>query len=158
MKLKLFHVWWLGILLFTPSVLIHICWLVFFSIDGSLYVPSDWHGIAHIYLPFLAALLGLCIPIVCLRLLRRSPRRRWAPIFIVYVVVMLTWGIIDIRCEHWQIGGHRYPNGVLVDGHKYYWHHYHTWYFLPYRWIEKGIVEIQEPFQVEPTGEQGRIF
>ena len=21
------------------------------------------------------------------------------------------------------------------DGHRYYWHLYFTWYFLPYRWI-----------------------
>ena len=67
-------------------------------------------------------------------------------IFVIYLVVMLTWGIVDIRCENYQMGGHRYPNGPLIDGHKYYFHHYYTWYFLPYRWIEKGIKEDESSF------------
>jgi hypothetical protein len=45
------------------------------------------------------------------------------------------WGVLDIRNEHYQIGGHDYPNGILVDGHRHYWHLYFTWYFLPYKWI-----------------------
>jgi hypothetical protein len=49
---------------------------------------------------------------------------------------MLTWGIVDIRYENYQMGGQR---GSFIQGHRYYFHSYFTWYFLPYRWIEKGI-------------------
>lgn len=59
--------------------------------------------------------------------------------FIAYALVMLIWGIVDIRCENYQLGGHRYRDHPLVEGHTHYFHVYYTWHFLPYRWIEKGI-------------------
>ena len=48
---------------------------------------------------------------------------------------MCMWVYFDIKSEHYQFGGHDYPNGILVDGHRYYFHVYITWYFLPYKWI-----------------------
>lgn len=139
MKPSPFHVWWVGIVLFGPAVLMWIAGFILFHVKGMLDIPFDWHAVKSIYLPFAAALLGLCVPVVCLRLLRKSPTRKWAPVFAIYATLMLTWGIIDIRSENYQIGGHSYPNGPLIDGHRYYYHSYITWYFLPYRWIEKGI-------------------
>lgn len=134
-----FHIWWIGVVLFGPPAALWVLIIVVFSVIGMFDCPFDWHGIRHFYIPFFAALVGLVVPLVCLRALRRSSPRVWVSVFVVYVVAMLTWGIVDIRCENYQMGGHDYPNGPLADGHKYYFHQYYTWYFLPYRWIEKGI-------------------
>lgn len=136
MKPRAFHIWWLGILLFAPAVFLWTFVIAMFSIKGEFDCPFDWFGIRHIYLPLVAAWLGLAVPVVCLRVLRHARPRVWVSTFVVYVAVMLIWGIVDIRFQNYQVGGHRYPNGPLVDGHKYYFHQYYTWYFLPYRWIE----------------------
>ncbi len=138
-RIRPFHSWWLGVLFFAPAVFIWIAAFVLFAIKGILDCPFDWYGIRHIYLPFVAALVGLMVPIVCLRVLRRSHPRVWISTLLIYITVMLTWGVVDIRYQNYQVGGHNYPNGPLVDGHRYFSHHYYTWYFLPYRWIEKGI-------------------
>lgn len=138
-KFRPYDAWWIGVVLFGPAVAMWLFLIVFALIKGMFHCPLDWHGMRHVYLPFLAALVGLVIPLVCLRAFRGSRPRAWVPALVVYALVMLAWGIIDIRCENYQLGGHRYPNGPLVDGHKYYFHQYYTWYFLPYRLIEKGI-------------------
>jgi hypothetical protein len=138
-KARPFHIWWLGAVLFGPSLLLWITVIVLFSVKGMFEFSFNWYGIRYIYLPFFAAFVGFSIPVICLRVLRRTPARVWVCIFVIYLVVMLTWGIVDIRYENYQMGGHRYPNGPLIDGHRYYFHRYITWYFLPYRWIEKGI-------------------
>ncbi len=141
MKMQPFYIWWLGVAFFAPAVFIWVTMFVLFPIKGLFDCPFDWHGIRYIYLPFLAAVLGLCILVVCLRVMRRTSARVCVWVFIAYSVIMLTWGIIDIRCENYQLGGYKYPNGPLVDRHRYYFHQYYTWYFFPYRWIEKGIDE-----------------
>jgi hypothetical protein len=135
-KVRPFHIWLLGIVLFAPSLLIWIFSVVSF---GLFHCPFNEFYIRLFYLPFLAAVLGFCIPLVCLRVLKRTPARVWVCVFVAYCIIMLSWGIIDIRCENYQMGGHYYPHGPLVDGHRYYFHRYFTWYFLPYRLIEKGI-------------------
>ena len=139
MRMRPFHAWWLGVVLFAPSLFLWISVFVLFSFKGLLDCHFDWYGIRHVYLPLLAALVGFCVPLVCLRILKRSQPGVWVSILVVYFVIMLAWGIIDVRYENYQVGGHSYPNGPLVDGHKYYFHQYYTWYFLPYRWIERGI-------------------
>lgn len=146
-KIRPFHIWWLGIVLFGPSLIIWITCIILFSAKGMFDCPFDWYGIRHIYLPLFAAFVGFSIPVICLRVLRRTRTGIWGSIFVIYLVVMLTWGIVDIRYENCQIGGHRYPHGPLIDGHRYYFHIYFTWYFLPYRWIEKGIDDTTITFQ-----------
>jgi hypothetical protein len=133
------HTWWLGVGLFTPSIVI---WAIFVGLliyKGMFSVSFDWHSIKHLYLPLLAALVGVAAPLVCLRFLRRASWRFTGWAFTGYLAAMLTWAVIDIRHEHYQMGGHDYPSGPLVDGHRYYWHIYYTWYFIPSRWIEHGI-------------------
>ena len=139
MRFRPVHTWWLGVVLFTPSVL---TWI--FVLATSIYLrkfncPFDSYGIRFIYLPLLAAVLGLTVPVVSLRLLRSASWRltKWA--FTGYLAFFLIWAGIDIRCENHQMGGHDYPNGPIADGHRYYWHSYFTWYFVPYRWIERGV-------------------
>ena len=125
--------------LFTPSVLIWLITTSLFIYKGMFRCPFDWHGITHVYLPMFAAVVGFIVPLVCLRWLRGSSWRTTAWAFVGYLAAMLVWGIIDIRHEHYQVGGHEYPNGPLIDGHRHYWHVYYTWYFIPYRWVEQGI-------------------
>jgi len=133
------HTWWLGVGLFTPSIVIWVMFLGLYIYKGMFSVSLDWHSIRHLYLLLFAAVVGFTAPLVCLRLLRDVSWRvtDWA--FAGYLAAMLAWAVVDIRHEHYQIGGHDYPNGPLVDGHRYYWHVYYTWYFIPYRWIEHGI-------------------
>ncbi len=139
MHIRPFHVWWLGVLLFAPSLLIWALAIGMPIYMGIFRCPFDWFHIRFVYLPLFAALSGLTVPAACLRLLRAASWRVTSWAFAAYLAVFLTWGIIDIRNENHQVGGHDYPNGPLVDGHKYYWHQYYTWYFIPYRWIERGI-------------------
>lgn len=139
MRIRPVHTWWLGAALFAPSVLI---WASVFAM--SIYwrkfnCPFNWYGIRFVYLPLFAASLGLAIPLVNLRLLRTASWRLTMWAFGAYVAVFLAWAVIDVRYENHQNGGHDYPNGPIVDGHRYYWHSYFTWYFIPYRWIERGM-------------------
>jgi hypothetical protein len=129
------HIWWLGVLLFLPACLLWgisaVMYLWKFKQFGSL----DWHGFTHVYLPMFAAVVGLCVPLLFLRRFRNLPARPTFRAFAIFVTIMLAWGILDIRNENYQIGGHDYPSGVLQGGHSHYYHGYFTWYFLPYRWI-----------------------
>ena len=139
MRIRPVHTWWFGVMLFAPSVLIWVITTSGFVYKGMFNCPFDWHGIKHIYLPLFAALVGLTTPLVCLRLFRGASWRFTGLAFAAYLALMLAWAAIDIRHEHYQMGGHEYPNGPLIDGHRYYWHVYYTWYFIPYRWIEPGV-------------------
>jgi hypothetical protein len=139
MRFRPVHIWWLAVALFTPSVFIWAFSTAIFVYKGMFNCPFDRHGIIRVYLPMFAAVVGFFVPLVCLRVLRAASWRHTGWLFTTYLGLMLTWGVIDIRHEHYQMGGHDYPNGPLVDGHRYYWHSYFTWYFLPYEWIERGI-------------------
>ena len=136
LSIKPVHIWWIGVFLFLPSCLFW-GWSSAVSIwKFKQFALLDWHGLTHAYFPMLAAIVGLSIPLACLHRLRDFSLKATLVAFSSFVALMLTWGIVDIRSGHYQIGGHDYPNGPLVDGHRYYWHIYFTWYFLPYRWIE----------------------
>jgi hypothetical protein len=141
MRIRPVHTWWLGAALFTPSILIWTISLGLLIYDGMFNCPFDRHGIIRIYLPLFAAIVGFVTPLVCSRFLREASKRITGRFFMAYLAVMLTWGIIDIRHENYQMGGHDYPNGPVADGHRNYWHVYYTWCFLPYWWIEKGIAD-----------------
>jgi hypothetical protein len=124
LNVRLIHIWWLPAFVFLPSVLVWIYSMI-------LSVP----GFTHAYLPMFAAVLGLLIPLIALKRFRTASNKVVLATFFVFVTVMLAWGFTDIRHENYQIGGHDYPNGILVDGHRYYWHLYFTWYWLPYKSI-----------------------
>ncbi len=141
MRIRPVHAWWLGVALFTPSLLIWAITTSMFVYKGMFNCPFDWHGITYVYLPMFAGFVGFVVPLACLRFLRQASWRFTGLVFTGYLAAMLAWAIIDIRHEHYQIGGYDYPNGPLVDGHRYYWHGYYTWYFIPYRWIENGILD-----------------
>jgi hypothetical protein len=135
MKARSAHVWWIGFALFAPSLLI---WAYFIVAVAWKFRPTSdlsWHSFTHTYFPLCAAVLGTCVPIVCLQRLRDAPMKLNGGAFAFYITAMPTWGVLDVRNEHYQVGGHDYPNGILADGHRYYWHLYFTWYFMPYRWI-----------------------
>jgi len=130
MRVRPVHIWWIGVALFTPSVLI---WMTTTSIslsEGVFYDSFDWRGITRIYLPMLAAFLGFIIPVGCLRLLRSSAWTVNALLFGGYLALLLAWGIIDIRHSHWQTRMKNYSEGGETSLT------YYTWYFMPYKWIE----------------------
>lgn len=139
MRIRPVHTWWLGVALFTPSVLL---WLVAISLfyEDMWKSAFNWERARSIYLPMFAALVGFAVPLLCLRCLRDSSWRVTAWVFAGYLAVMLNWGIIDVRQQKYQLGGHKYP-GIVVDGHAQYFHDYWTWYFLPYKWIEQGVAD-----------------
>ena len=139
MHIRPFHIWWLGMALFTPSV---ILWIYFCPIyfQHAHFVPAfDRHGILNLYLTFAAAIVGFVAPLTCLLCLRNASARRTIRLFLIYLSGMLVWGAIDVRCEHYQVGGHRHSGLPDEVAHRGYWHLYFTWCLLPYRWIEKGI-------------------
>jgi hypothetical protein len=135
MKIKPVHIWYVGVMVFGLSVLLWTCSIVLIAIKFKPDLRTDSYAVTDLYLPLLAAFLGICWPLASLRRLRNASRRKNLICFGVYVVVMLAWGVTDVKHERYQVGGHDYPNNPLVDGHRYYWHIYFTWYFLPYRSI-----------------------
>lgn len=139
MQIRPVHIWWLGVALFVPSVITWGVSLGVFIYKGFFDVPFDWFGITRVYLPFVAAILGFATPILCLRFLKHASCRLTGWAFAGYLSVMLIWATIDIRHQHYQMGGHGTSSGSAADGHGDYWHVYYTWYFIPYRWIEQGI-------------------
>lgn len=131
------HVWVLGSLLFLRSLVAWIFHLVLFGRAGILDWSLDRDAWLGVWLPFLAAVIGFFFPIVCLRVLRDASWRRNATAFALYLCVMVTWGVIDLHYERYQIGGHYGPGGDGGGLHRHYFHDYWTWYFLPYHWIER---------------------
>jgi hypothetical protein len=132
------QIWWLGIGLFAPSILIWALTLGLFIYKGDFYCPFDWFGIRHIYLPLFAALLGFAVPLSLLKLLKLASWRVNLIVFICYAVVFLAWAVIDIRNQNYQMSVH-YKHPPLASGERceYYSHNYFTWYFMPYRAIER---------------------
>jgi hypothetical protein len=128
MSIRPVHTWWLGLVLFAPSIFIWAFVLVVSLFKGVWHCPFDWYGIKQVYLPLFAAILCFTTPLVCMRLLQSASWRRTAWVFLGYVALWLTWAVIDIRLSHYQMSGE--------DFHGYYWHSYYTWYFMPYKWIE----------------------
>jgi len=133
-RLRPVHIWWIGVILFAPSFLFWTVSTIVFVSQGRFNCPMDANGITRFYLPFFAALLGLLVPVMCLFRLRTASWKvsTWA--FTTYLALMILWGIMDIRSEHHQAGGH----GLADTGPGDYFHVYYTWYFLPYRLIERG--------------------
>ena len=130
------HLWWIGLLLFTPSVALWFLTTLLLVLNGTFSCPFDRLGIARIYLPIAAAFLGLALPLLGRRFLQRSSNRVNCCAFAAYISFMLAWGMIDVRHENYQLGGHKYTNESLLHDHTSYFHNYYTWYFLPYKWIE----------------------
>lgn len=137
MRLRPVHVWWLGVIVFAPSAFAWLFTVGYSLFNGTLDCRLDWQSTRHVYLPFLAAFVGLCVPLLCLRFLRNVTPRVVTVLFASYVAGMVAWGIADIRNQNFQIAGHEYPNSPLADGHKHHFHSYYTWYFLPYALIER---------------------
>jgi hypothetical protein len=135
MRVRPFHIWWIGSLFFLPSCLLWGYFSVLCIWKFNQFGSLDWHGFTHVYLPCFAAIFGFCFPLGCLKWLRGLSLRATLTGFGCFVAVMLAWGYFDIKAEHYQVAGLDYPSGVLEDGHRHYWHLYFTWYFLPYRWI-----------------------
>jgi hypothetical protein len=123
------HIWWLGVIVFLPGFFLWIYWLVLCLSRFGQFGSLNWYGICHTYLPLLAAIVGLGTPLLCLLRFRNSSTKVAFGAFSVYLMVLLTWGVLDIKNENYQIGGHD------SLGHRDYWHLYFTWYFFPYRWI-----------------------
>ena len=106
------HIWWFGVVLFTPSLLFWALSLRVLYRTG-LEFQFDWFVIRHFYLPMFGAILGFSVPLVCLRRLRNVPSRVPRLLFSAYLAVILTWAVIDVRCFNYQIGGHD-ENGAFT--------------------------------------------
>ena len=91
-RLRALHLWWLPMGLFGGSILMWVCALilqVWLSDAGGISLEFDRHAVSHIYLPFLAAILGVGVPLACLRKLRAASSRVHVRLFVIFVVGML---------------------------------------------------------------------
>jgi len=128
------YLWLTGLLVFGPSLLfwaLHT-WLAVFRLGGTW--SFDPLAFRHTYLPMLAAVIGFAVPLFGLRLCWNARWKRTLTALACYWLIMLGWGVIDIRQYNYQIGGHYH--GSSAEGHPGYFHQYFTWYFLPYYSIE----------------------
>jgi hypothetical protein len=131
MHIRPVHIWWLGVALFAPSLLIWGAEIGPDAIFGNLDVHRM--TLTQVYLPLAAALLGFTFPLVCVRFLRNASWRFTAWAFAGYLGFMLSWATIDIRHQHAQ------GSALEVDFHSR--GIYFTWYFIPpelTKWIERG--------------------
>jgi hypothetical protein len=111
MRIRPVHTWWLGVALFTPSILIWALMLGVSISRGTFHCPFDSQGIKSIYLPLFGALAGFSVPLACLRLLRSGSWRLTSWAFTGYLAVLLTWAVSDVRQEHYQMRGEDYLQG-----------------------------------------------
>ena len=134
-QLRPAYIWLIGVVVFTPSLVLwgYYFWMALFN--GRFNCAFDSYGVRYVYLPLFAAIAGFFVPAFCFLRLRHASRKKTISMFVGYVMVMLIWGVLDIKNENYQIGGHDYPNSPQADGHKHYWHLYLTWYFLPHKFI-----------------------
>jgi hypothetical protein len=130
MKARPSHIWFVPIFLFGLSTLRWVAFTGFLAYFGELEWPLDYFGITHVYLPFLAALLGLSVAIVAARVLRRSVLRKNLCALTIYALTFLSWGVVDIRYFHYQA----FHCG-MHDGKS--WEDYWTWYFIPYDFVPR---------------------
>lgn len=126
--------WLTGPVVFAPTLLLWVFQLqtwVFVRPRASWQFDTD--AIRYTYLPMLAAVIGFGLPWFGLRLCGNTTFKKALAAVACYWLIMLGWGVIDIRHYNYQIGGHysRAPE----DGPGYF-HAYFTWYFLPYYVIE----------------------
>jgi hypothetical protein len=137
-KLRASQIWWLGIGLFTPSVLLWLFSLGLFIYNGDFNCPFDWFGIRHVHLPLIAAVLAFGVPVLLVKMPKLASWRVNLNFFICYAIVFLAWAVVDIRNQNYQMSVH-YKHPPLASGEKceYCSHRYFTWYFMPYRLIEK---------------------
>src|SRR5512133_238767 len=131
MRIRPVQVWWLGVGLFMPSILI---WVMAAAPDGigeAVYGNAHWQSrtLTQVWLPLLAAVVGFSVPLACLRLLKRASWQVNAWVFFGYLSAMFTWAAIDIRYEHAQGSGSGEHDGLYVVRNFYF-----TWYFVPDKW------------------------
>ena len=136
MRIRLVYIWWVGVILFAPSLLIWAFSLALIIYNGMSFLPFVWNGIKIFYLPLFAALIGFSAPLVCLWLLKSATTKVNASLFALYFTVMLIWGVIDVRHENYQMSYFQKKEQTLAEDQWQYVHCYFTWWFLPYRCIE----------------------
>ncbi len=116
--------WLVPIFLFGGSTFLWAAFTGLFTYHGELVWPRDYHGLTHIYLPFLASLLGLSLAILAARVLWQSilQKNLWA--LAMYTLIFLSWGVADIHYHHYQAFHCSLQGG---DSREDYW----TWWFVP---------------------------
>lgn len=139
MKVRPISLWWFGVALFAPSIALWSFVIGISASHGTFNPGFDRVAVFSVYLPLVAAVVGIGVPIVCLHCLNNASWKVTRLAFSGYLSAMLVWGSVDVRSGNYQVGGHDYPNGPLADGHSQYWHFYVTWYFFPYKLIERQI-------------------
>lgn len=120
------NIWWVGAGLFAPSVLWWVIELLPIMICGDMEWTTS--PLKQIYLPFVAALVGLTVPLVSLRMLKNASWCFTSCAFLGYLVCMLSWATLDIRHQHAQ------GNALQEDFHSR--NIYFTWYFVPAQWAK----------------------
>ena len=133
------HIWWMGVLIFAPGFVVWVVVITLGVVNGTFSGSFDFHSIQRLYLPFLAATVGVFVPFACMRFFKDASTKVIWVMFVTYLVAMLAWGIADIRAENYQLGGHEFPDNIQEGDHAHYFHAYYTWYFLPYKLIENGV-------------------
>lgn len=142
MRVRFYQVWWLGVALFVPSVMVWLGAFVWSICIGRFQTYFDSYGLCYMYLPMLAATIGVAFPLLMLRKRQSLSHRAHGFILAGYCAVLVAWGSLDVRLAHCQLSGnhcagdpfdfcHYYPKFLASDSHVYF-----TWYFLPYRLIE----------------------
>ena len=117
MRIRPVYIWLPGVFFFGLSIIIWGRLLGGFVRNGQFDWTLDRHSVAYLYLPLLAAGVGLVTPLVCLWRLWAASWRSNARLFTIYAAIMLTWGAIDVRLERYQLGGHHHEGNPLIEGH-----------------------------------------
>lgn len=62
MKIRMTHVWWIGVVVFTPAILVWGYAIVGLGVQGRLEWQLGWYHMRYVFLPLLAAVIGFGVP------------------------------------------------------------------------------------------------
>ena len=123
------NLWWLGITLFLPSMLLWT--LLLLTILKHIVCGYPYAlNFSTLILPLIAALLGLFIPIFVLVFKSNISWRKSITYFTCYICLLSVWGVIDIRNGNYQMSSLDITEG---EWHRRYY--YYSWYWIPQRLI-----------------------
>lgn len=121
------HFWFVPIYLFALSMLRWSVMVGVLTYRGDLEWRVDRCATVFVYLPMLAAFLGISFAMSGAYFLWRSSMQKNLLVLLLYSLIFLSWGVTDIYYHHRQEFRCSVAGEIKGAGE-----HYWTWWFIPH--------------------------